>query len=337
MQPQRHLGKDPYIAVLELSRLCRDYVARKETVHALTDVDLVIEAGETVGLLGLNGAGKTTMLKVISTLLLPTSGRVMVDGLDVVSDVREVRTRLSVVLGGERGFYNRLSGQDNIRFFGLLSGLSRREARTRGDEALERVGLGEAATRPVEGYSKGMKQRLHLAVGLLTTPRLLLLDEPTVGLDPIEAERVRTSIAELRELDVTVLLTSHYLADIERLARRVVILQRGIVTHDLPLDRLLERAGAVAEVSLGGEGVPPTRSELDRVVEQSGVRLLEIASPDGTKAGWTLRFEVRDWSPESLRALASVWPDRQIRDVRVQPVTLETVFSELARADDDLR
>jgi len=327
--------EDPLIAVLEVSRLSRDYVTRKETVHALTDVDLVIEPGETVGLLGLNGAGKTTMLKVISTLLLPTSGSVRVDGFDVVSQTREARARLSVVLGGERGFYNRLSGQDNIRFFGLLSGLSRRDARARGDDALERVGLGEAATRPVEGYSKGMKQRLHLAVGLLTTPRLLLLDEPTVGLDPIEAERVRTSIAALRELHVTVLLTSHYLADIERLARRVVILQRGAVTHDLPLERLLERAGAVAEVSLGGTGPPPTQAELDHVVEQAGVRLLELASADGSGGGWALRFEVRDWSPDSLRALASFWPDREISDVRVQPVTLETVFSELTRVEDD--
>jgi ABC-2 type transport system ATP-binding protein len=147
-------------------------VTRKETVQALREVDLVVEAGETVGLLGLNGAGKTTMLKVISTLLLPTSGHVRVDGYDVVSQTREARTRLSVVLGGERGFYNRLSGRDNIRFFGLLSGLSRRDARIRGDEALEGVGLGEAAPRPVEAYSKGMRQRLHLAVGLLTTPRL---------------------------------------------------------------------------------------------------------------------------------------------------------------------
>lgn len=323
--------------VLEVSRLCRDYSTRKEIVHALRDVSLTIDEGEIVGLLGLNGAGKTTMLKVISTLLLPTSGTVRVDGFDVVERTREARGSLSVVLGGERGFYNRLSGRDNIRFFGMLSGLSRRDNRTRSDDALARVGLGETADRPVEGYSKGMKQRLHLAVGLLTTPRLLLLDEPTVGLDPIEAERVRASIAELRGTSVTVLLTSHYLADIERLARRVVILQRGVVTHDLPLERLLERAGAVAEVSLNGVGPPPTATELDQAAEQFGVRLLGLGPLEGSDDGWALRFEVRDWTPDSLRTLASFWPDRELTDVRIQPVTLETVFSELARAEEGLR
>ena len=324
------------LPTLEIERLSREYRTRKEVVHALRDVDLTIDAGETVGLLGLNGAGKTTMLKVVSTLLLPTSGTVRVCGHDVVTDTREARLLLSVVLGGERGFYNRLSGRDNIRFFGMLSGLSRQEARRRGDEALERVGLGEAAGRAVEGYSKGMKQRLHLAVGWLTTPRLLLLDEPTVGLDTIEAERVREAIADLRGTSVSILLTSHYLADIERLAQRVVILQRGVVTHDLPLERLLERAGAAAEVTLVGEGPRPTEGEARAAAEDSGVRLLALESAAGD-GNWQLRFEVRDWSPRSLRALAEVWPERTITDVRVRPVSLETVFSELARAEEGVR
>ncbi len=317
--------------VLEVEKLSREYRSRKGVVHALRDVDLVMDEGEVVGLLGLNGAGKTTMLKVISTLLLPTSGDVRVCGHDVVAETRAARLLLSVVLGGERGFYNRLSGRDNIRFFGMLSGLSRQEARRRGEEALERVGLGEAAARAVETYSKGMKQRLHLAVGWLTTPRLLLLDEPTVGLDAIEAERVREAIADLRGTSVSILLTSHYLTDIERLAQRVVILQRGVVTHDLPLERLLERAGAAAEVSVSGEGTPPTGDDLHAVAEQAGVRVLGVEPADGDRQ-WELRFEVRDWTPQSLRALAMLWPNGSITDVHVRPVSLETVFSELARA-----
>lgn len=319
--------------VLEVSRLCRNYTTRAETVHALIDVDLSLDEGEVVGLLGLNGAGKTTMLKVISTLLLPTSGTARVCAFDVVEQTREARERLSVVLGGERGFYNRLSGRDNIRFFGLLSGLSRRDVRGRGDEALERVGLGEAADRAVETYSKGMKQRLHLATGLLTTPRLLLLDEPTVGLDPLEAQRVRDSIAELRGTSVAILLTSHYLGDIERLAQRVVILQRGAVTHDLPLERLLERAHAAAEVTLAGTGPAPSEGELRALTPRSSIRFLGLEAPAAPGADWVLRLEVRDWSPEALETLAAVWPDRAITDVRVQPVTLETVFKDLARED----
>ncbi len=316
------------MSVLEIERLSRDFRTRKEVVHALRDVDLVVAEGELVGLLGLNGAGKTTLLKVVSTLLLPTSGTVRVDRFDVVRETREARTRLAVVLGGERGFYNRLSARDNIRFFGLLSGLARGDARRRRDEALERVGLAEAADRAVETYSKGMKQRLHLAIGLLTTPRLLLLDEPTVGLDPVEAQRVRESIAQLRGTGVSIVLTSHYLFDIERLAERVVILQRGLVTHDLPLERLLDRAGAVAEVAISGAGPAPALTDVE---ETSGVRVLGVDARD--RAGWAARVEVRDWTPESLRALASLWPSGEITDVRVQPVSLETVFSELAQAD----
>jgi ABC-2 type transport system ATP-binding protein len=328
------------MALLEVDGLTRDFRTRAETIRALDDVSFTVGQGEIVGLLGLNGAGKTTTLKVISTLLLPTSGTVRVDGYDVVGETRAVRQRVSVVLGGERGFYNRLSGRDNGRFFGVLSGLHRREAGRLADEALERVGLAEAAARPVETYSKGMKQRLHLAVGLLTTPRLLLLDEPTVGLDPIEAQRVRDSIAELRGTGVAIVLTSHYLADIERLAQRVVILQRGRVTHDLPLEQLLARAGSAAEIGLSGLGPAPSVEDVERAAERAGIRLLAAQAADGHSAagaGWTVRFEVKSWTPDSLRALATLWPDREITEVRVQPASLEAVFSELARAEEGLR
>jgi ABC-2 type transport system ATP-binding protein len=317
--------------VLEVREVSRDYGSGRTVVHALVDASFSADEGEIVGLLGVNGAGKTTMLKVISTLLLPTSGTVLVDELDVVKQTRDVRERVSVVLGGERGFYNRVSARDNIRFFGLLSGLPRREARARGDEALERVGLADAADRPVETYSKGMKQRLHLAVGFLTTPRLLLLDEPTVGLDPIEAERLREAVAALRGTDMAVVLTSHYLGDIERLAQRVVILQAGRVTHDLPLERLLERAAAAAEITLAGAGPMPTPAQTDRAADEVGVRLLGVETLDGGSA-WALRFEVKSWTPDSLRALAELWPASEITEVRVHPASLETVFAELARA-----
>jgi ABC-2 type transport system ATP-binding protein len=316
--------------ILEVRELSRTYGSGRSLVHALSDASFSVGEGEIVGLLGVNGAGKTTMLKVISTLLLPTSGTVRVDGFDVVHETGRVRERVSVVLGGERGFYNRVSARDNVRFFGLLSGLSRREARSRGEEALERVGLVDAADRPVETFSKGMKQRLHLAIGFLTQPRLLLLDEPTVGLDPIEARRLRDSIAALRGTSMAVLLTSHYLADIERLAQRVVILQLGRVTHDLPLERLLERATAAAEITLAGLGPVPTAADFDRVADDAGIRLLSVESVDGPGGGWTVRFEVKSWTPDSLRALAGLWPSREITDVTVQPATLETVFADLA-------
>jgi ABC-2 type transport system ATP-binding protein len=231
---------------------------------------------------------------------------------------------MSVVLGGERGFYGRLSGRDNIQYFGVLSGLSRRDARSRGDAALEQVGLGAVASRRVETYSKGMKQRLHLAVGLMTVPKLLMLDEPTVGLDPIEAERVRGSIATLVGEGVTLVLTSHYLGDIERLAQRIVVLQSGRITHDLALEQMLEQAGAAAEVTVRGAGAP-ARIEL---VALDGVR---VVRSEPTDVGWSVTFEVRDWSPASLRALAELWPEADVGDVRVKPASLERVFAQLAQ------
>ncbi len=312
------------MGALEMIGVSRTFGRGDKTVHALRGVDLTLQQGETVGLLGVNGAGKTTLLKVVSTLLLPTAGTVRVAGIDVVERTREARRQLSVVLGGERGFYARLSARDNIRYFGILSGLTRRDAVQRGEEALERVGLVEAAHRSVETYSKGMKQRLHIAAGLLTTPKLLMLDEPTVGLDPIEAERLRESVAELSGTGVTLLLTSHYLGDIERLARRIVILQAGQITHDLPLERLLDRAGAAAEVSLSGPGAPP---ELNGEL-MHGVRLVRKGPAE---SGWSVTFEVKDWSPAALRALAELWPEAEVSDVRVQPANLERVFAQLAR------
>jgi ABC-2 type transport system ATP-binding protein len=303
------------------------------TIHALRDVDLTLEAGEIVGLLGVNGAGKTTMLKVVSTLLLPSAGTARVCGRDVVEEARQVKRLVSVVFGGERGLYTRLSARDNIVFFGVLGGMSRREAVRRGRVALEDVGLGDAAGRPVETFSKGMKQRLHLAIGLLTTPRLLMLDEPTVGLDPVEARRVRAAVAELRASGVTVLLTSHYLGDIERLASRVVVLQAGRITHDMPLARLLEQAGAAAEITVSGTGDAPERERLERAAACNGVKVLGLETPAQRLAGgesWRLTLEVERWTPESLRSLATLWPRSEVLDVHVEPASLDQVFTRLA-------
>jgi ABC-2 type transport system ATP-binding protein len=309
------------MSLLEIEGLSRTFGRGSNRVEAVRDVTLDVDEGETVGLLGVNGAGKTTLLKVISTLLLPTSGKVRIAGVDVVERTREARRLFSVVLGGDRGFYNRLSGRENARYFGILSGLGRREAAEKADAALASMGLEEAADRAVETYSKGMRQRLHLAAGLMTKPRLLLLDEPTAGLDPIEAERLRSLIGELTREGVTLLLTSHYLGDIERLTRRVVIIQRGRITHDEGLKRLLEQASAAAKVTVTGAGPAPGEVLAELA---AGVRVVDRTEGGGR---WSVAFEVPDWSPESLRALADLWPDRAVADVRVEPASLEGVFS----------
>ena len=196
---------------------------------ALDDLSLAIEPGQIFGLLGPNGAGKNKLIKVLTTLLSPTSGTASVAGFDVARQGKHVRRRIGFVFGGDRGLYYRLSGRDNLVYFAALYGLSRGEAEERATRLLGAVGLAEHAHRRVEQYSRGMRQRLHVARGLLTEPEVLFLDEPTIGLDPEGARELRTLVAELRSPARTVLLTSHYMVDIDLLCDRLTIIGDGRV------------------------------------------------------------------------------------------------------------
>ncbi|MEV6199677.1 ABC transporter ATP-binding protein [Streptomyces sp. NPDC051771] len=306
----------------------RDYADKKHVVTALSEVSFRVGPGEVVGLLGINGAGKTTLLRIVATLLTPTRGRVLVDGVDVEADPREARRHLSVVFGGDRGLYPRLSALDNALLFGSLGGVPSRELEKSARNALASVGLLDVAGRPVNTFSKGMKQRLHLAVGLMARPSLVMLDEPTVGVDPLETERLRSAVAKLPGEGIGVLLTSHNLQDIERLASRVVMLRDGRVTHDLPLDELVEQNGGGTVVTVLSSEPCPIAAGTAQV---SGIRVLAAtyASEDGV---WRTEFEVAEWTAGSLRALAEWWPPGAVQDVRVQPVGLEQVFGRLAGA-----
>jgi ABC-2 type transport system ATP-binding protein len=321
------------VSLLELREVSRTFRTRSATVEALRDVSFSADAGEVIGLLGLNGAGKTTLIKIVSTLLLPTAGSVHLDGIDVVAKTRHARRRLSVVFGGDRGLYGRLSGRDNARFFGTLAGVGGRQLEGRVNEAIGMVALAGVADRPVETYSRGMRQRLHLAIGLMAAPKLLMLDEPTVGLDPIEADRLRRVIGELAAGSAghrpCILLTSHYLKDIEELADRVLILQRGTLTHDLPLDELLGQAGAAAVVTLRGSGGEPPRRPERRHTE---VRLVDLQRTG--QGEWTARYELARWNLAALNELALLWPSGEVDEVRVDSVDLEHVFNGLSRRGD---
>jgi ABC-2 type transport system ATP-binding protein len=207
---------------------------RKPEFVAVQGVSLAVEPGTIYGLLGPNGAGKTTTIKMLSTLLIPTGGSARVAGFDVVREEREVRRRLGVVLGGDRGLYNKLSARDNLTYFGYLYGMSRDSIPGRVDEMLDLVGLLDRAGDRVEGFSRGMKQRLHLARALLHNPPVVFLDEPTIGLDPASAVKLREIVRALMP-DHTVLLTTHYLQEADELCDRIAIIDRGtIVLEDTP-------------------------------------------------------------------------------------------------------
>jgi ABC-2 type transport system ATP-binding protein len=201
-----------------------------------------------------NGAGKTTTIKMLITLLIPTAGSARVLGLDVVKDAREVRKRIGYVFGGERGVYERLSGYDNLRYFAELYGVPPKRQKARIEELLELVGLKGREHERAEGYSRGMKQRLHVARGLLHDPEVLFLDEPTIGLDPVGARELRSTIASLTAAGKTILLTTHYMFEADALCDRIAVISKGeIVAEGTPADlkRGLDQ-GSVVEVEVYG-------------------------------------------------------------------------------------
>jgi ABC-2 type transport system ATP-binding protein len=231
-------------SVVEVRDLRRTYrtttgVLRRRAldVEAVRGVSFEIEQGELFGLLGPNGAGKTTTIKMLITLLIPTSGTAKVLGLDVVKDAREVRKRIGYVFGGERGLYERLSGYDNLRYFAELYAVPPREQKARIDSLLELVGLKGREKERVEGYSRGMRQRLHIARGILHDPPVVFLDEPTIGVDPVGARDLRSTIAALTEAGKTVLLTTHYMFEADSLCNRIAVINKGqIVAEGTPRD-----------------------------------------------------------------------------------------------------
>jgi len=249
------------VTVIEVSGLRRTYRTRispwrgaSHEVEAVRGVDFAVERGELFGLLGPNGAGKTTTIKMLITLLLPTSGSARVLGHDVVEDPRAVRRRVGYVFGGDRGLYERLSGLDNLRYFAELYGVPAREQKARIAELLELAGLAGREKERVEGYSRGMRQRLHIARGLLHKPEVLFLDEPSIGIDPVGARELRATVADLRNAGTTVLLTTHYMFEADELCDRIAVIADGrIVAEGTPAD-LKSRVGegSVVEVEVFG-------------------------------------------------------------------------------------
>jgi ABC-2 type transport system ATP-binding protein len=271
------------MAAIEAADLRRTYRThtgtirrRAKEIEAVRGISFAVEPGELFGLLGPNGAGKTTTIKMLITLLIPTSGSARVLGLDVVRDARAVRRRIGYVFGGERGVYERLSGYDNLRYFAELYGVPAREQKGRIEELLELVGLKGREHERAEGYSRGMKQRLHVARGLLHDPEVLFLDEPTIGLDPVGAREVRSTIAALTQAGKTVLLTTHYMFEADALCDRIAVIAQGRIVAEGTPQALKAGVGEGTVVEVEVYGIE------DAVVER--VRALEGVSNVGVEA-----------------------------------------------------
>ena len=316
-------GGAPAVVCDGLGRVYRSGIlGRGAATVALEDLSIEVPVGVVFGLLGPNGAGKTTTVRILSTLLTPTSGRAEVMGFDVETEAQRVRRQIGLVLGGERGLYGRLTGLENLRYFASLGHMGRGEGIREAGPVLERVGLADAADTRVERYSRGMKQRLHVARGLLTRPRVLLLDEPTIGIDPIGAQEIRRVVPELAGEGVTVLLTTHYMFEADSLCDRIALIDRGrLVALGTPGEIRREFSNVrVLEVTLR-----EARAGLaERVGDIEGVERVEV-SMDGLRQRLTVTV-VAGAEVRTGAAVGELVGERALETSTVREPTLEEAY-----------
>jgi ABC-2 type transport system ATP-binding protein len=247
---------------------------QRRSVVAVRDLNLKVAPGQIYGLLGPNGSGKSTTLKIILGLVTPTRGESRIFGRE--SD--RVASRESVgFLPESPYFYKFLTGEETLRFYGKLCGLRGAALKDRIDEMLTLVGLTNARMRQLAGYSKGMLQRIGLAQALIQEPALLVLDEPTAGVDPAGAREIRDLILALKSRGITVLLSSHLLGQVQEICDRVGILANGILVREGPLSELLDVENQTQFVVEGAS--PQFLAEIENLAARSGARLIERGSP----------------------------------------------------------
>ncbi|KIF06577.1 ABC transporter [Streptomyces sp. RSD-27] len=292
-------------------------------VRALTGLDLAVPEGTVCGLLGPNGAGKTTAVRILTTLTPPTAGRARVAGHDVARDPAAVRRRIGVT-GQYASVDGDLTGRENLRLFARLAGLRGRAGRERADGLLERFGLTEAADRVASTWSGGMRRRLDLAAGLITRPRVLFLDEPTTGLDPAAREQIWTAVRDLADEGTTVLLTTQYLEEADRLADDIVLVDRGRAVATGTPAVLKSRIGARAEVTVAE---PPALAGAAVVLDR-----LTRGRPALDEERLTVGVTVLDPAltlPRIIRELDAA--GIPVTDASLRPPTLDEVFLRLTR------
>ena len=235
--------------MIRAEHLKKDFVVKagkgirkeKQIVPAVKDISLQIEKGKIVGLLGINGAGKTTTIKMLTTLLAPTAGSYFMEDIDAVKYPMEIKKRINMIAGGERMIYWRLTAYENLWYYGQLYNVPNHILKCRIEELLILVGLEGKQDIPVETFSKGMKQRLQIARGLINDPEYLFLDEPTIGLDAVVSKELRGHIKYLaQEKKKGILLTSHYMKEIEELCDYIYILSDGMLIRKGTVKELAE-------------------------------------------------------------------------------------------------
>jgi ABC-2 type transport system ATP-binding protein len=304
---------------------------RKEDAReliALDGVNLEVERGQVFGLLGPNGAGKTTLIKILSTLLLPTSGTVLVEGLDVTRDVQEIRRRISMVSGGETSGYGLLTIEENLWMFARFYGLDSSTARHRIDDLLKVVGIADRKRAKISDLSTGLRQKMNFIRGFISDPNMVFLDEPTLGLDVTAGREVRAFVKQWMHdnPDRTILLTTHYMAEADELCDQLAIVDRGkVMACDTPenLKRRLQQE-AIFNLKVAPLGPKPSR---DAMLENvPGVRQVTVhEQPDLTELNLILERE------DVLSSVLAHLTERgsSLISLEKREPTLEDVFTDL--------
>jgi ABC-2 type transport system ATP-binding protein len=284
---------------------------------AVRDVSFQIAAGEIYGLLGPNGAGKSTTIKVLSCLVRPDGGTVLIDGFDVLRDTSRVKQRIGIV-PQDLALYDDLSALENLMFFGQLYGLAGKPLKTRAMELLGDVGLLDRAHHRVGGFSGGMKRRMNIAAGLIHGPKLLYLDEPTVGIDPQSRRLILDLVKNLNQRGLAVLYTTHYMEEAEELCHTIGIIDHGKIIAEGTLAQMRQRAGELTpiHINLRHEPLPHHIAELKT--------LAETVDTEGETLT-ILSTNPRQTLPKALMVLA----DLDVHHVEIEEPNLESVFLRL--------
>jgi len=305
------------MAVIEVENLSKSY----GDVRALAGVSFSVEQGEVIGLLGPNGAGKTTLMKILSGYLQPDDGIARVVGSDVVADPLEVQRRLGY-LPENAPLYHEMAVQEYLHFMADLRQIPKERQRSMLTSAIYATGLEEYLTRRIGNLSKGYKQRVGIAQAILHEPELLILDEPTTGLDPTQIVEIRQLIKRLSEKS-TVLLSTHILAEVEMTCERALIVIRGELRADSAISELNRGSNAVlVSIETSAEGARDSLSKID------GVESVESTGETGDYQTWRVVGESEELAPQVFDAIRGQgW---KVSELRAERRSLETVFRELA-------